>query len=166
MWKNKLDLLRYLRFKRLFSSDLRCTRKYTLDLPSTLYVLSSRRLYCQKNSVGLSPNIIERSDRFVLIKIFNRRGFKLFYNLKNGSETSQQNTAALDLTIDYIFNMENRALLIVDLPLIKIFSRREVDLNWVWLVEPPLKILATGLRSDCPATTRGPNPTQEDCTGS
>ena len=33
----------------------------------------------------------------------------------------------------------------VGLIVAKIFSRREVNLNWVWLVEPLLKILATGL---------------------
>ena len=46
----------------------------------------------------------------------------------------------LDLITDFFYS-ENWAPPTVDLPVVKIFSRCEVDLKWVWLVEPPLVLL-------------------------
>ena len=60
-------------------------------------------------------------------------------------ETYQQNTVALDLIIDFFFNLENRVPPIVHLPVGKICSRREVDLKWVWLVETPFENPGYGL---------------------
>ena len=47
----------------------------------------------------------------------------------------------------FFYNSENRAPPIIDLPMVKIFSRQEVDIKWVWLVEPPFENPGYGLAS-------------------